>query len=303
MVTDEQHRFGVKQRAVLSAKSNPDTLVMTATPIPRTLALILYGDLDISIIDELPPNRKPIETYAVDDSKRERVYRFIQKNVGEGRQVYVICPLVEESEAIEAEAAMTLAEKLRDKDLKGLSIGLIHGKMKWKEKEKVMREFAAGRIQVLVSTTVVEVGVNVPNATVMVIENAERLAWLSFISLRVGRKGKHIKSYCILFICQSRNEIARKRMEIMAHYTDGFQISEKDMELRGPGDIFGIRQHGLPEFKIANLYEDVEILKDAQQAALEIIRHQKLHDREDYKRLHRHLIKLFHDKMQEVAFN
>lgn len=302
VVTDEQHRFGVKQRAVLSSKSNPDILVMTATPIPRTLALILYGDLDISVIDELPPNRKPIETYAVGEDMRERVYRFIRKKAQEGRQAYVICPLVEESEEIEAEAAMTLARKLQEEDLNGLSVGLIHGKMKYSEKESIMREFSSGNIQVLVSTTVVEVGVNVPNACVMIVENAERfgLAQLHQLRGRVGR-GEH-QSYCIL-ICKSQNEIAKKRMKIMTKYTDGFKISEKDMELRGPGDIFGVRQHGLPEFKIANLYEDMELLKQAQKAALEIEKHQKLEGREDYKKLYRHLSEMFREKMQEVALN
>lgn len=302
VVTDEQHRFGVKQRAALSSKSTPDILVMTATPIPRTLALILYGDLDISTIDELPPNRKKIETYAVGENMRERIYRFIRKKAQEGRQAYVICPLVEESEEIEAEAATTLASKLEKENLNGLSIGLIHGKMKYTEKESVMREFSKGNIQVLVSTTVVEVGVNVTNACVMVIENAERfgLAQLHQLRGRVGR-GEH-QSYCIL-ICQSQNEIARKRMEIIASFSDGFKISEKDMELRGPGDIFGIRQHGLPEFKIANLYEDIAVLKEAQKAASDITKHQKLEGREDYKQLYKHLSELFNEKMQEVALN
>lgn len=302
VVTDEQHRFGVKQRAVLSSKANPHILVMTATPIPRTLSLILYGDLDISIIDELPPHRKPVKTYAVDESMRERVYNFIQKTVMEGRQAYIICPLVEESEEIEAEAAMSLAQRLAEKDLKGLSIGLVHGKMKWKDKEKVMNDFSKGNIQVLVSTTVVEVGVNVPNACIMVVENAERfgLAQLHQLRGRVGR-GSH-QSYCILF-CQSKSEIARKRMEIMTKYSDGFKISEKDMELRGPGDIFGVRQHGLPEFKIANLYEDIEILKEVQKAAEDIVKNQKLVEREDYKRLKEHLLLMFEDKLKEVALN
>ena len=302
VVTDEQHRFGVKQRAALSSKSTPDILVMTATPIPRTLALILYGDLDISIIDELPPNRKKIETYAVGENMRERIYRFIRKKAQEGRQAYVICPLVEESEEIEAEAATTLASKLEKENLNGLSIGLIHGKMKYTEKESVMREFSKGNIQVLVSTTVVEVGVNVPNACVMVIENAERfgLAQLHQLRGRVGR-GEH-QSFCIL-ICQSQNEIARKRMEIMVSFSDGFKISEKDMKLRGPGDIFGIRQHGLPEFKIANLYEDIAVLKEAQKAASDIAKHQKLEGREDYKQLYKHLSELFNEKMQQVALN
>ncbi|HZK27359.1 MAG TPA: ATP-dependent DNA helicase RecG [Thermoclostridium sp.] len=302
VVTDEQHRFGVKQRAILPSKSNPHIIVMTATPIPRTLSLILYGDLDISIIDELPPNRKSIKTYSVDDSMRNRIYQFIRKIVNEGRQTYIICPLVEESEEVEAEAAMSLAKRISENDLKGLSVGLVHGKMKALEKDKVMAAFAAGNIQVLVSTTVVEVGVNVPNASLMVIENAERfgLAQLHQLRGRVGR-GEH-QSYCILF-CQSKSDIARKRMEIMTQYNDGFMISEKDMELRGPGDIFGTRQHGLPEFKIANLYEDIEILKEVQKTANDIIEHQRLKDREDYKRLQDHLLSLFQDKMDEVALN
>jgi len=302
VVTDEQHRFGVKQRAILASRSNPHILVMTATPIPRTLSLILYGDLDISIIDELPPERKPVKTYAVDESMRNRVYKFIKKTVQEGRQAYIICPLVEESDEIEAEAAASLANKLKEGDLRGLSIGLVHGKMKWKEKEKVMNDFSKGNIQVLVSTTVVEVGVNVPNACLMVVENAERfgLAQLHQLRGRVGR-GRH-QSYCILF-CQSKSDIARKRMEIMTKYNDGFKISEKDMELRGPGDIFGVRQHGLPDFKIANLYEDMEILKEVQKACEDIIKNQKLSDREDYKRLKEHLLLMFEDKLSEVALN
>ena len=302
VVTDEQHRFGVKQRAVLPSKSNPHIIVMTATPIPRTLSLILYGDLDISIIDELPPNRKPIKTYSVNDSMRNRVYQFIRKIVNEGRQAYIICPLVEESEEVEAEAAMSLAKRISENDLKGLSIGLVHGKMKAIEKDQVMAGFAAGNIQVLVSTTVVEVGVNVPNASLMVVENAERfgLAQLHQLRGRVGR-GEY-QSYCILF-CQSKSEIARKRMEIMTKYSDGFMISEKDMELRGPGDIFGTRQHGLPEFKIANLYEDIEILKEVQKTASDIVKHQMLEGREDYNILQEHLLSLFEDKMNEVALN
>lgn len=302
VVTDEQHRFGVKQRAKLTSKANPHILVMTATPIPRTLSLILYGDLDISVIDELPPDRKPVKTYAVDETMRDRVYKFIRKTVQEGRQAYIICPLVEESEEIEAEAAMSLAKRLQEKELKGLSVGLVHGKMKWNDKEKVMNDFARGDIQVLVSTTVVEVGVNVPNATVMVVENAERfgLAQLHQLRGRVGR-GKY-QSYCILF-CRSKSEIALERMRIMTKYNDGFKISEKDMELRGPGDIFGVRQHGLPEFKIANLYQDMDILKEVQKAAEDIVKNQKLSEREDYRRLKEHLLTMFEDKMKEVALN
>ena len=267
-VTDEQHRFGVRQRAVLSRKGeNPDMIVMTATPIPRTLALILYGDLDISVIDELPPGRRKIETYAVDAGMRERINKFIRKQVSEGRQVYIVCPLVDESDAIEAKSAAIHAEELANREFSDLKVALIHGKMKASEKDAAMAGFSAGETDILVSTTVIEVGVNIPNATLMVIENAERfgLAQLHQLRGRVGR-GEH-QSYCILFN-ESKSEIARERMKVMEKTSDGFIISEKDLELRGPGDFFGTRQHGIPELKIANLYRDMEILKKAQEAAL-----------------------------------
>ncbi len=271
VVTDEQHRFGVRQRAVLSQKGeNPDMLVMTATPIPRTLALILYGDLDISIIDELPPGRKKVETYVVDNSMRERINKFIRKQVAEGRQVYIVCPMVEESDTVEAQSATELAEQLAYKTFSDLRVALVHGKMKPAEKESVMTEFAAGRTDILVSTTVIEVGVNVPNASLMVVENAERfgLAQLHQLRGRVGR-GEY-SSYCILFN-EGKTDVSRERMLILSKTSDGFVISEKDLELRGPGDFFGTRQHGIPELKIANLYKDVEILKKAQKAAEKII--------------------------------
>ncbi|HEX2946460.1 MAG TPA: ATP-dependent DNA helicase RecG [Clostridia bacterium] len=271
VVTDEQHRFGVRQRAKLSSKGeNPDILVMTATPIPRTLALILYGDLDISIIDELPPGRKNIKTYAVHADMRERIENFIRKQVNEGRQVYIVCPLVDESDAVEAKAASGLAEELAHRTFSDLEVGLIHGKMKASEKNDVMNAFVGGKLDILVSTTVIEVGVNVPNASVMVVENAERfgLAQLHQLRGRVGR-GEH-QSYCILFN-ESRSEVSEERMKVMEKTSDGFVISEKDLELRGPGDFFGTRQHGIPELKIANLYKDIEILKLAQEAAQKII--------------------------------
>ncbi len=271
VVTDEQHRFGVRQRALLSKKGeNADILVMTATPIPRTLALILYGDLDISIIDELPPGRKNVKTYAVDTSMRERINKFIRKQVAEGRQVYIVCPLVEESEAVEAKAAAELADQLAHKTFHNLRVALIHGKMKHSEKDAVMQRFADGETDILVSTTVIEVGVNVPNASLMVVENAERfgLAQLHQLRGRVGR-GEY-QSYCILFN-ESKSEVAGERMKVMEKTSDGFVISEKDLELRGPGDFFGTRQHGIPELKIANLYKDMEILKKAQEAALKLI--------------------------------
>jgi ATP-dependent DNA helicase RecG len=270
VITDEQHRFGVRQRSILTEKGrNPDVLVMTATPIPRTLALILYGDLDISIIDELPPGRKPIKTYSVNESMRERINNFIRETVKAGQQVYIVCPLVEESEEIEAKSAIVTAEDISKNIFKDLKVGIIHGKMKSIEKESIMKSFKEGEISILVSTTIIEVGVNVPNATLMVIENAERfgLAQLHQLRGRVGRGGT--QSYCILFN-QSNSKVSKERMKIMAQSNDGFVISEKDLEIRGPGEFFGTRQHGLPELKIANLYKDLEILKLAQEGAKEI---------------------------------
>lgn len=269
VIADEQHRFGVEQRAKLSAKGlNPHMLIMSATPIPRTLALILYGDLDISIIDELPPGRKTVKTYAFGESMRDRVTAFIRKNVSEGTQVYVVCPLIEETEKSDLQNAQELAEKLSQK-FPDIRVGLMHGKMKGKEKDLIMNDFADGEIDVLVSTTVIEVGVNVPNANLMIIENAERfgLSQLHQLRGRVGRGAE--QAYCILFQ-HGNNEITKKRMETMCISNDGFYISEQDLKLRGPGDFFGTRQHGLPEMRIANLFEDQDILKQAQEAAREI---------------------------------
>ncbi|RDY24865.1 ATP-dependent DNA helicase RecG [Romboutsia maritimum] len=272
VITDEQHRFGVRQRSKLSEKGqNPDILVMTATPIPRTLALILYGDLDISIIDELPPGRQPIETIAVDKGKRDRAYNnLVRREVEKGRQVYIVCPLVEESEAIEAKAAVELVEELKLEFFSDLRVGLLHGKMKSKEKENIMKSFKNKEIDILVSTTVIEVGVNVPNATLMIIENAERFGLAQLHQLR-GRVGRGIhKSYCIL-IYASKSDVCRQRMSIMEQTNDGFKISEKDLEIRGPGEFFGTRQHGLPELKVANIFKHMKILKIAQQEARYII--------------------------------
>ncbi len=271
VVTDEQHRFGVRQRSILAQKGqNPDVMVMTATPIPRTLALILYGDLDISIIDELPPGRKPIKTYSVNEAMRDRINNFIRKMVNEGRQVYIVCPLVEESEEINAASAVVTAEDISNNVFKDLKVGIIHGKMKSSEKESIMKSFVSGEISILVSTTIIEVGVNVPNATIMVIENAERFGLAQLHQLR-GRVGRgDTQSYCLLFN-QSNSKVSRERMKIMSQSNDGFVISEKDLELRGPGDFFGTKQHGIPELKIANLYKDIEILKLAQNCAKEMI--------------------------------
>lgn len=271
VVTDEQHRFGVKQREkIISKGTNPDTIVMTATPIPRTLALILYADLDISIIDELPPNRKKIDTFAVTKGLENRVNNFIKKQINEGRQVYVVCPLVEESEEINAKSVMELAKKYKNDIFREYRVEYLHGKMKTKEKDTIMEKFKKGDIDILISTTVIEVGVNVPNASIMVVENAERfgLAQLHQLRGRVGR-GKY-KSYCILKY-QGNSEVIKQRMKIMQDTNDGFVISEKDLELRGSGEFFGTRQHGLPEFKIASIYEDMEMIKSIQSIAIKIL--------------------------------
>lgn len=271
VITDEQHRFGVRQRASLLSKGhNPHVLVMTATPIPRTLALILYGDLDISIIDELPPGRKPVNTYCVGEAMRERVYEFIAKKVKEGRQVYIVCPAIEETEDEQSlkdiKSAHNHAYELSTEIFKEFRVGLIHGRMNLKEREHVMKDFAEGEIDILVSTTVIEVGVDVPNACIMVVENAERfgLSQLHQLRGRVGR-GNH-ESYCILF-SESKSKICKQRLKIISSTNDGFEISEQDLKLRGPGEFFGTMQHGLPEFKIANLYKDMDILRMAQEAA------------------------------------
>ena len=264
-------RFVVRQRSVITQKgTNPDVLVMTATPIPRTLALILYGDLDISIIDELPPNRKTIETYAVTKNMESRVNEFLRKNVEQGRQAYIVCPLVEENEEINAKSVMELADNYKNKVFPDLKVEYLHGKMKPKEKDAIMESFKNGDIDILISTTVIEVGVNVPNSNIMVVENAERfgLAQLHQLRGRVGR-GEY-QSYCILKY-NSKSDVVRQRMKVMTSTNDGFVISEKDLELRGSGEFFGTRQHGIPEFKIANLFEDIGMLKSVQAVALKIV--------------------------------
>ena len=302
-ITDEQHRFGVKQRAVLSQKGdNPDIIVMTATPIPRTLALILYGDLDISIIDELPPGRKEIETYAVGPEMIDRINKFVEKQIIEGRQAYIVCPLIEESDTLTIKAAEDLYINFKDKIFPNLRVGLLHGKMKPKEKDLIMEEFKNHKIDILVSTTVIEVGVNVPNANIMVIYNAERfgLAQLHQLRGRVGR-GSY-QSYCIL-INESRNPISRERMRIMQSTTDGFIISEKDLELRGPGEFFGTRQHGLPELKVANLFTDMDILKLAQREAMDIISNDPKLEKADYEKIRYKIQQLFGDAGKEIVFN
>ncbi|OON93055.1 MAG: ATP-dependent DNA helicase RecG [Epulopiscium sp. Nele67-Bin001] len=265
VITDEQHRFGVRQRFKFSDKGvHPDVLVMSATPIPRTLALILYGDMDISVIDELPPGRVPIKTNAVTTGYYDRIFSFMRTHIGEGRQCYIICPMVEENEKLEElKSVVEYSNELRESVFKGYRVEHLHGKMKGSQKNEIMERFAGGEVDILVSTTVVEVGVNVPNATIMLIENAERfgLAQLHQLRGRVGR-GLH-ESFCIL-VSDSKNKDTKERLKIMQQSTDGFVIADTDLKLRGGGDFFGTKQHGLPEMKIANLYTDMEVLKIVQ---------------------------------------
>ncbi len=273
VITDEQHRFGVRQRAALAAKGmHPHLLVMSATPIPRTLALMVYGDLDVSVLNELPPGRTPIATYAIDTAKRERAYGYIRKFLDEGRQAYFVCPLVEEGET-DLVSAEAYAKQLANGPFKGYSVGLLHGKMKATDKDQTMRDFAENRLSLLVSTTVVEVGMDVPNAVLMVVENADRfgLAQLHQLRGRVGR-GKYA-STCIL-ISDAKNAEAVRRLKVMCETTDGFKIADADLQLRGPGDFFGNRQHGLPDLRIADLLGDMTLLHEAQAAA------RSLHERD-----------------------
>lgn len=268
VVIDEQHRFGVMQRAALRERGmNPDVLVMTATPIPRSLAMTVYGDLDVSIIDELPPGRTPIETRVFGEEGRQEVKKLIAREVRAGRQIYVVYPLVEESEKMDLRDATRRYEYLRDQVFPKFSVGLLHGRMKPEEKEEVMRRFIAGEIQILVSTTVIEVGVDVPNASVMVVEHAERfgLSQLHQLRGRVGRGAE--KSFCMLLASEKQTEVARERLGIMEETNDGFRIAEKDLEIRGPGEVMGTRQAGLPEFRIANLVRDLDILQNARREA------------------------------------
>lgn len=270
VVTDEQHRFGVRQRGALVSKGqNPHILVMTATPIPRTLALIIYGDLDVSVIDEMPPGRQKTDTFCISENGRERMYKFVEKEVSVGHKVYIVCPMVEENEEIDLESAVHYADNLRQNIFPQFKVGLVHGKMPASEKDSVMNSFAFGDTDILVSTTVIEVGVNVPSATLMIIENAERfgLSQLHQLRGRVGR-GKD-KSYCILVVSHMDEDI-KKRMQIMTQTNDGFKISQTDLEMRGPGEFFGTRQHGLPPLKISSLL-DMNTLKRSSDAVSELL--------------------------------
>ncbi len=278
VITDEQHRFGVEQRAALAAKAggeedfSPNVLVMSATPIPRTLALIIYGDLDVSVIDELPPGRMPVKTVLVGESKRQRMYGFVRDQVKEGRQVYIVCPAVEENPegAWDLKAVTEYARVLGEQVFPDLRVGLVHGRMKAKEKEAAMAAFTAGETNILVSTTVIEVGVDVPNASLIIIENADRygLSQLHQLRGRVGR-GKH-QSWCVL-VSDNRSPDTRARLKVLTQTNDGFRIAEEDLKLRGPGDFFGQRQHGLPALRVADLETDTRVLKEAQDAAAEVL--------------------------------
>ena len=263
VVTDEQHRFGVRQRETLKEKGNhPHVLVMSATPIPRTLAIILYGDLQVSVIDELPGGRIPIKNCVVGEEYRPKAYAFMEKQIAEGRQVYCICPMVEEGETTDLENVTDYTEKLRAYFPESVRIARLHGKMKPAEKNRIMEEFAAGNIDILVSTTVIEVGINVPNATVMMVENAERfgLAQLHQLRGRVGRGG--FQSYCI-FLNTGNSDATRKRLDILNHSNDGFYIANEDLKMRGPGELTGIRQSGAFRFRLGDIYEDADVLKQA----------------------------------------
>ena len=300
VITDEQHRFGVKQRAALSEKGEGiHTLVMSATPIPRTLGLILYGDLDISVLDELPPGRQEIRTDVVDSRYHQRLYKFIRDAADRGEQAYIVCPAIEENDdCADLKSAEQYAEDLSEGAFKGYNLGLLHGKMKPKEKENVMKAFSSGDVQILVATTVVEVGVDVPNATIMVIENAERfgLSQLHQLRGRIGRGNK--KSFCVL-ISDSRSESSRNRLAVMKNNSNGFKIADEDLKARGPGDFFGERQHGLPALKIADMLDDMDTLRLAQQCAAEILEKDNNLDLPENKSLCDNINKMF----REVSFN
>lgn len=314
VVADEQHRFGVAQRAALSAKAGgredmtPHVLVMSATPIPRTLALIVYGDLELSVMDELPPGRSPVETYLVGEDKRERMYGFVRRLTGEGRQVYIVCPAVEEADPespaaegfADLKAVTKYAQELQTKVFPELRVGFVHGKLKAAEKERTMAAFAGGELDVLVSTTVIEVGVDVPNAALMVVENAERfgLSQLHQLRGRVGRGGH--QSYCVL-VTATRSEESRARLKVLAGTTDGFKIAEEDLKLRGPGDFFGRRQHGLPQLHIADLAGDVRLLHEAQAAAEALLRQDPGLMRQEHRPLREKVMQMFEE--QEEIFN
>ncbi len=304
VITDEQHRFGVRQRAALAGKGlHPHVLVMSATPIPRTLALMIYGDLDVSVIDELPPGRQPVDTFRIHTDKRQRMYGFVRKQVEEGHQVYIVCPSVENNPQTgptefwggqELKSVTEYCKELQTEVFPDLRVDFVHGKMKPACKDRVMAAFAAGELDILVSTTVIEVGVDVPNATLMIVENAERFGLSQLHQLR-GRVGRgSAKSYCVL-VSDAKNEEAAQRLKVLCASNDGFQISEEDLKLRGPGDFFGARQHGLPQLKVADLAGDIRVLKDAQDAARQILAEDPELSRWDHQPIRRKVLALFEE--------
>ena len=301
VVIDEQHKFGVMQRLRLKEKGlRPDVLIMTATPIPRTLSLTLFGDLDVSVIDEMPPGRTPVKTVVVPRGKETATYEFIRSEIAKGRQAFIVYPLVEESEALDLKAAVTEAKKLQREIFPTLRIGLLHGQMKSEEKEKVMADFKEGCYDVLVSTVIIEVGIDVPNATIMAIEHAERfgLSQLHRLRGRIGRGGG--QSYCLLFGNPASHE-ARERLRIMARTCDGFKIAEMDFRLRGPGEFFGTRQHGLPELRVSDLIRDFSVLKQARHDAFEIIAEDPRLARETYRKMREKILSTFRDRLELIS--
>ena len=301
VIIDEQHRFGVEQRARLQQKGTyPHVLIMTATPIPRTMTLSVYGDLAVSLIKEMPPGRKPVKTYVVDSSYKDRLRAFFGKEMAEGRQVYVVCPLVEESEKLDLQAAEELYLELKEYFYKAYEVGLVHGRMKPSEKDEVMNAFHNGNISLLVSTTVIEVGVNVPNATIMCIEGAERfgLSQLHQLRGRVGR-GSH-QSYCIL-VSDSKNDVSQERLKLMEHTQDGFELAEQDLLLRGSGQLFGLAQSGLPDLRVANIIKDIEILVQARKDVLEFASQYGMEKLESV--MKEELEKRFGEKFLRILYN
>ena len=273
---------------------------MTATPIPRTLAIMLYGDLDLSVIDEMPPGRKPVKTYAVDESYEQRIVNFMKKNIDEGRQAYVVCPLVEENEELNLKSVEKIYEKYKNEYFKDYSVAFIHGKMKNKEKDEIMQKFKENKINILISTTVIEVGISVSNATLMIIENADRFGLAALHQLR-GRVGRgQFQSYCILK-SNNKSVTSRERLKIMEKSNSGFDVARKDLELRGPGDFFGIRQSGLPEFKLADLLKDIKVLENAQKAAKELLKEDKYLEKAENTALKKELYAKFGDMLKNLG--
>jgi ATP-dependent DNA helicase RecG len=301
VIVDEQHRFGVSQRVSLMEKGeNPDCLVMTATPIPRSLALTFYGDLDLSLIDEMPPGRKPVKTRIVEEGRRSRFYQFVRDRVREGDKVFVVFPLVEESDKLDLKDAMTWEKKYRDEIFPGLKVGLVHGRLKGEEKEEVMRKFEMGKLDILVSTTVIEVGVDIPEASIMVIEHAERfgLSQLHQLRGRVGRGDR--ESYCILFVSDDVASRSIERLNVLERTQDGFRVAEEDLRIRGPGEFLGTRQHGIPELRLASLVDDRELLYIARKEAFRIIKNDHELEKEENRHLKLELSHRYSEKVKNI---